>query len=130
MWVRNPVDRCNLKRRTEGTSKRSVRRSSQQPRLEALEDRQLLTASLQPITNLSVPAQQGAVLPLLALSTTTDPQTFTVTSSQPDIVASIIQGQFWNVGVSYTDPVTPANSFSGNADFPVVPELDAQHRQA
>ncbi len=116
MWVRNPVDRSNVKRRTEGTSKRSARRSSQHPHLEALEDRQLLTASLQPIINLSVPAQQGAVIPLLAMSTTTDPQTFTVTSSQPDVVASVVQGPFWNVGVSTT-------TFSGTLTFQLFKQL-------
>jgi hypothetical protein len=55
----------------------------------------LLSASLQPIADFSVPAQQGYTLPLDG-SGTTDDQTFTVamTSGSPDIVASVPQGQF------------------------------------
>ena len=66
MWPRIPLDRSQVKRRTEGTSRKPGRRSSQQPHLELLEDRQLLTATLQSIPNLSVPAQQGFTQPLLA----------------------------------------------------------------
>ena len=92
------------------------RRSSQKLQCEALEDRQLLTASLQPITSLTVPAQQGAVIQLLAQSTTTDPQTFTVTSSQPNVVASVVQGQFWTLGISTT-------TFTGTLTFQLFPNL-------
>jgi cyclophilin family peptidyl-prolyl cis-trans isomerase len=102
------------------------RRSSRQPLLELLEDRQLLAsmASLQPITNQTVPSLQGAVIPLLATMSTTDPQTFTVTSNNPavPIAASIIQGQFWSVGVSYTDPKNMANDFTGTLTFQLFPQ--------
>jgi len=88
--------------------------------MEVLEDRRLL-ASLAPISNLTVPSLQGYAQPLQpqASNTTpfTDPQTFTVTSSNPDIVASIAQGPFWTINVSYTDPTTPANDFSGPMVF-------------
>jgi cyclophilin family peptidyl-prolyl cis-trans isomerase len=123
MWVRIGVDRSRLKRDTEGTTRRPGRRSSQQPCLEALEDRQLLTATLQAISNLTVPAQQGYTQPLLANSGATNPQTFTVTSSNPDIAATIEQGPFWTLGVSYTDPVTPANSFTGSLTFQLFQDL-------
>ena len=66
MWVRIRVDRSQVKRRTEGTTRKPGRRSSQQPHLEVLEDRQLLTATLQADPNLTVPAQQGFTQPLLA----------------------------------------------------------------
>ncbi len=112
-----------MRRHAEGASRKSGRRSSQQPSLEVLEDRQLLTATLQAISNLSVPAQQGYTVPLLAATGATNPQTFTVTSSNPDIAASIIQGQYWTIGVSYTDPVTPANSFTGNLTFQLFNNL-------
>jgi cyclophilin family peptidyl-prolyl cis-trans isomerase len=86
-----------------------------------------MTASLQPITNLTVPAQQGYTLPLLASSTAPDPQTFTVTSSNPAIAASIAQGPFWNLAVNYTDPTTPANSvaipFTGTLTFQLFQTL-------
>jgi cyclophilin family peptidyl-prolyl cis-trans isomerase len=81
--------------------------------VEVLEGRQLLTASLQPISNLTVPTKQGFTQPLLASATAMDAQTFTVTSSNPDIVASIMQGQFWSINVSYTDPNNAMNDFSG-----------------
>jgi cyclophilin family peptidyl-prolyl cis-trans isomerase len=128
MRVRIQFDRFRVKERSGGKTKNAPRRMNQQPRCEVLEDRQLL-ASLQPITNLSVPAQQGAVIALLAQPATTnpptftDPQTFKVTSSQPDILASIVQGPFWNVGVSYTDPITPSNSFSGTLTFQLFKDL-------
>ena len=76
---------------------RALRR---EPVLEALEGRQLLTASLQSIAPITVPALQGYTVPLLAASGDTDPQTFTVSSSNPDIGVSIAQGPFWTIGVS------------------------------
>jgi len=50
---------------------------------------------------------------LLADNGATDAQTYTVTSSNADIGASIATGPFWNVGVSYTDPTNSANNFTG-----------------
>jgi cyclophilin family peptidyl-prolyl cis-trans isomerase len=94
---------------TEG---RQARRSGRQFKIEVLEDRRLL-ASLQPISNLTVPATQGYVQPLLAATSYTDPQTFTVTSSNPNIVASIINGPFWTVTVNYAG----SNPFSGPMTF-------------
>ena len=47
----------------------------------------------------------------------TDAQTYTVTSSNPDISATIATGPFWNVGVSYTDPTNSANDFTGTLTF-------------
>lgn len=88
------------------------RRSARQPIIEVLEDRQLL-ASLAPISNITVPTTQGYVQPILAESGFTDPQTFTVTSSNPNIVASIINGPFWTVSVNYAG----SNPFSGSMTF-------------
>ncbi len=88
------------------------------PDPEILEGRALLAASLAPIANLSVPAQQGYVLPLDG-SGTTDAQRFSITrvSGSPEIVASMAQGPFWTVDVSYTDPITATNDFSGPMTF-------------
>lgn len=80
--------------------------SRRQPLVEVLEGRQLLTASLAPIANLSVPAQQGYQLALDGSGDTSDDQTFTATSSNPDIKVSVAQGQFWTLTVSHS----PANS--------------------
>ena len=93
MWVRIRVDRSSVKRQAAGDHQEAaapLRASSRS--LEVLEDRQLLAATLQAISNLTVPAQQGLTLPLLAATGQTTPQTFTVTSSNPDIAASIISG--------------------------------------
>jgi cyclophilin family peptidyl-prolyl cis-trans isomerase len=92
------------------------RQAGRLPQVEMLEDRQLL-ATLQPITSFTVPAQQGFTQPLLAETTQTTPQTFTVTSSNPDIAVSIARGPFFTVGVSYTDPTNSANNFTGNLTF-------------
>ncbi len=86
-------------------ARRDMKQSRRLPLVEVLEGRQLMTASLAPIANLSVPALQGYQLALDG-SGTTDAQTFTATSSNPDIKVSIAQGQFWTVTVSHT----PANS--------------------
>lgn len=106
------------------TGSRQGRRSSHPLRLqpELLEDRVMMTASLQPITDLTVPALQGYTVPLDG-SGTTDAQTFTVTSSNPDIVATVPQPEFWTLGVSYTDPVTSTNSFTGSLTFELFPTL-------
>src|SRR6516165_2318491 len=78
---------------------RSSSRSRRKPVLEALEERQLLAASLQTTPAMTVPALQGDTVPLLAKSGATDPQTFTVSSSNPDIPFSIAHGPFWTIGV-------------------------------
>jgi cyclophilin family peptidyl-prolyl cis-trans isomerase len=110
------------KRYIAGSITRPDRSTRRSPQVEVLEHRELL-ASLQPISNFQVPAQQGFTQPLLANTGATDPQTFTATSSNPDIAVSIPTGPFWNVGVSYTDPVTPANSFTGNLVFQLFQSL-------
>jgi len=73
-----------------------------QPLVEVLEGRQLLSASLAPIPNLTVPALLGYQQPLDGSGTTDPSQTFKVTSSNPDIKVTVAQGQFWTVTVSHT----------------------------
>jgi cyclophilin family peptidyl-prolyl cis-trans isomerase len=119
MWDRIRIGRFQPRRPGDGMGSRTGRRSARQPLLEVLEGRQLLTASLAPITNQTVPAQQGLTLPLDG-SGTTDAQTFTVTSSNPDIAASIADGQFWTLNVTYTDPNNSANNFSGPLPFQLL----------
>ena len=85
--------------------------------------------SLASISNQTVPSQQGLTLPLDGTGTT-DPQTFTVTSSNPDIGAAIADGQFWTLNVTYTDPTNSANDFSGPLTFQLLgtPPLRVQAR--
>ncbi len=99
------------------------RRSNRRLEPELLEDRQLLAASLLPIANVSVPALQGYTVPLLASSSDAFPQNYVVSSSNPDIAVTIPQGNFWTVGVAYTDPITPANSFTGSLTFQLFQSL-------
>src|SRR5271157_492805 len=95
-------------------SRPGSKHTRRQPLVEVLEGRQLLTASLAPITNFTVPAGQGYQLPLDG-SGTSDPQTFTATSSNPDMIKVSVappvvgtQGQFWTVTVSHQPE--PGNS--------------------
>jgi cyclophilin family peptidyl-prolyl cis-trans isomerase len=118
MWDRIRGSHSESKRHLAGMIAKPGRRAILRPLVEGLEDRQLLTsATLQPLSNLTVPAQQGYTLPLLANTGATDAQTYTVTSSNPNVTASIASGPFWNVGVSYTDPNNTSNDFSGNLTF-------------
>ncbi len=120
MWDRIRIRHFQPRRLGEGIGPRVGRRSARQPLLEVLEDRQMLTATLQSIPNTTVPAQQGETIPLEAASGATDPQTFTVTSSNPDIAASIATGQFWTLNVNYVDPTNSANDFSGPMTFQLL----------
>ena len=81
-------------------------RSRRRPLVERLEDRQLMTASLAPLTNITVPSQMGFQQPLNGSGNTNGTQTYTVSSDNPDIAATVAQGQFWTLLVSHA----PANS--------------------
>jgi cyclophilin family peptidyl-prolyl cis-trans isomerase len=122
MWDRRHVRHLHLANQHSATSARTPRRFSCASALEALEARALMTASLQPIASVSVPALQGTTVPLTANTGATEPQTFTVTSSNPDISASIAQGPFWTLGVSYTDSSAPNESFTGTMTFQLLQE--------
>ena len=124
MWVRIRVNRSSVKRQAEGTSRKPGRRSSQQPQFEALEDRQLLTATLQSIPNLTVPAQQGYTQPLLAATGRDQPPDFHRHLQQPGYRS-----------LDHSRPVLdprrflhrprspPANSFTGSLTFQLFNSL-------
>lgn len=69
--------------------------------LEVLESRQLLTAALAPISNITVPALLGHQVTLDGTGTTSN-QTFTATSSNPDIKVSVASGPYWTLTVNHT----------------------------
>jgi cyclophilin family peptidyl-prolyl cis-trans isomerase len=123
MWDRIRAGRSLVARDTDGTNGKPLRKATRKPLVEILEHRQLPTASLQPISNLTVPAQQGYTQPLLANTGATAAQTFTVTSSNPDVAVSIASGPFWAVGVSYTDPSNSSNDFTGTLTFQLFQNL-------
>ena len=111
-----------LSRRTRGAERKRPPRDMFATRwLDVLEDRQLLAGSLQAIAPVTVPALQGTTIPLLANTGFGDAQTFTVTSSNPDIAASIASGPFWSLGVSYA-PGT-ANAFTGTLTYQLFQNL-------
>ena len=85
-----------------GRSATTTRRASigRRPAIESLEGRQMLTASIAPIANISVPQYQGYQVPIEG--GTTHQQTFTVTSDNLGVKASIARGRFLTVGVSHT----------------------------
>ena len=76
------------------------------PIAEGLEDRRLLSASLAPIPNVTVPAQLGYQLSLDGSGNLDPSQSYTVTSGNPEVQVSVAQGQFWTLTVSHQ----PANS--------------------
>ena len=117
MWERSLGRRSRTARPMNGQSVRPTRRMLGPTRLDTLEDRRLMTASLQTIAPVTVPALQGYTVPLVANAGATDAQTFTVTSSNPDIAATVAQGPFWTLGVSYNDAPDPAENFTGSLTF-------------
>jgi hypothetical protein len=78
--------------------------------VELLETRQLLAASLAPPSDVSIPAQLG---PQVSLNGSGDPdptQTYTITSGNPRIAASIAQGPCWTLNVQHNAHPRPAIS--------------------
>jgi cyclophilin family peptidyl-prolyl cis-trans isomerase len=99
--------------RREARTPRSLRGKCQ-PVLESLEGRELLTGSLAPLPNISVPAFLGYQVVLDGSGSNAPTQTFTVTSSNPDITATVGQGQFVTYNVSHTSSGPGDPAFSGN----------------
>ena len=102
----------------DGTQSRAARRVSLRPQMEAMESRPLM-ASLAPLSNVTVPTLQGEAITLDGTGTT-DPQTFTVTSSNPAVVASVPSQTFWTLNVSYSSGNT---TFSGPLTFQLFGNL-------
>ncbi|SIO12793.1 Peptidyl-prolyl cis-trans isomerase (rotamase)-cyclophilin family [Singulisphaera sp. GP187] len=71
------------------------------PQLESLEERQLLAASLAPLPDISVSANLGSQVPLDGSASGAASQSFTVTSSNPDIPASVAVGKFLTLTVTH-----------------------------
>jgi cyclophilin family peptidyl-prolyl cis-trans isomerase len=83
----------------DGETRHAGRRH--RPQLEPLEGRQLLAASLAPIADVSVPANLGFQVPLDGSGSGAATQSFTVTSSNPDIPASVAVGKFLTLTVTH-----------------------------
>jgi cyclophilin family peptidyl-prolyl cis-trans isomerase len=74
----------------------------------------LLTAALGPLPNITVPQYLGYQVPLDGSASGASTQTYTVTSSNPDIAATIAQGQFLTMNVSHASSGAGDPAFSGN----------------
>src|SRR5271166_2164913 len=102
MWQRIRVHVSQPRWSIMTTNARGRRPRGHLPFPEILENRQLLTASLAPVPNLAVPAQLGYQLALDGSGDTDPGQTYTATSSNPDVKVSVAQGQFWTITISHT----------------------------
>ncbi|QDV36012.1 peptidylprolyl isomerase [Tautonia plasticadhaerens] len=108
-------------RRWLGTGEASAgRRRARRPGLEGLEARQLLVASLEPIANLTVPADLGRVV---RLDGGADDQAFTASSDNPDVRVSVINGPFLSIDVSHASSGAGDPAFSGTLTFQLFEEL-------
>jgi cyclophilin family peptidyl-prolyl cis-trans isomerase len=113
-----------LGRHSKGSRARS--KAGKMLRIEPLEGRALLAASLAPIPSVTVEATAGFQVPLNGqINGNLDPQTYTVTTDNPTggVTASIASGDFWTVGISHasTGPNDPA--FSGTLVFQLYNDL-------
>jgi cyclophilin family peptidyl-prolyl cis-trans isomerase len=104
------------------TATRESRR--RQPRLESLEERQLLAASLATIPNVSVPAYLGYQVALNG-SAAGGPETFTASSSNPRIKVSVAQGHFITFHIKHTAAPGVANDvpIDGNVTIQLFGDL-------
>ena len=84
-----------------GSPQNAAQRSRRRPALEPLETRQLMTASLAPIADVTAPAGQGYQLALDRSGSDAASQSFTATSDNPNIKVDVAQGQFWTLTVQH-----------------------------
>ena len=105
--------------------RRKASRHAARPRLESLEGRIVLNAAIGSIANVSVPSSLGYQVSLDGSASNAPSQTFTVTSSNPDIKASVAQGQFWTINLSHTAATGhPTDvSFNGSVTFQLFQDL-------
>ena len=110
-----------------GAIRREARKPSRmgrRPQVESLEERALLAVALAPIAAVTVPATLGYQVPLNG-SANPAPQTYTVTSSNPDVKATVAQGQFLTFTVSHNAATGVAGdvSFTGNITLQLFGDL-------
>ena len=91
--------------------------------LESLERRQVMNASLAPLPDISVLQYQGDQVVLDGSGSGAPKQTFTVTSSNPDIAASVAQGQFLTMNVSHASSGAGDLAFSGDIVIQLFSDL-------
>ena len=104
-----------------GTASRRRATIGRRPLIESLEGRQLLTASIEAIPNVTSPQFQGLQVPIEA--GTTHQQTYTVTSDTPGVKASIATGQFLTIGVSHTAANSSDVTVNGTMTFQLFQDI-------
>ncbi len=113
--------------RTEGTRAGLVSRGAARrrcaPVLEGMEVRQLLAASLAPIATVSSPQFIGYQVSLDGSASGSTSQTYTVKSSNPDVVATVATGQFMTVNVTHTAADSKDISFTGSMTYQLFGDL-------
>jgi len=98
-------------------------RVAHRPGVEGLEGRQLLAASIASIPDVTVPAQVGYQVPVNGSASGATQQTFTVSSSNPDVKASVARGQFVTVNVTHAAATPSDTSFSGSFTYQLFQDL-------
>jgi cyclophilin family peptidyl-prolyl cis-trans isomerase len=95
-------------------------------RIESLEGRSLMTASLAPIPSVTVEATAGYQVPLNgAFAGNTDPETFTASTDNPTggVAVTPATGEFWTIGVSHASSGAGDPAFSGTMTFQLFQDL-------
>lgn len=96
-------------------------RAGRRLQVERLDARQLLTATLAPIANVTSPQYLGRVVPVDSGGAT--PQTYTVTSDVPGVKASVIQGRFLTLTVAHTSSGAGDIDINGSMTFQLFDQL-------
>ena len=83
-----------------------------------------MTASLAPLADIAVPAQLGYQVPLNGSGNTDPTQTYTVTSDNPRIAATVATGPYWTLNIQHNASSTPGDiSFTGSLTFQLFQDL-------
>ncbi len=90
--------------------------------LDPLEGRALMAAALAPIANITAPAALGYQVPLDGTGGGAS-QTYTVTSSNPDVKATIAQGEFLTLNVNHVSSGASDPAFSGSLTFQLFSDV-------
>ncbi|MHC5538134.1 peptidylprolyl isomerase [Singulisphaera rosea] len=112
-------------RKRRGLVRRSPKRGTA-PGFDSLEGRELMaTASLAAISPLQVPTTLGAEVPLNGSASTDPSVSYSISSSNPDIKASIADGQFLSLTIRHTaaSGSTTDVSFSGTVTIQLTQNL-------
>jgi cyclophilin family peptidyl-prolyl cis-trans isomerase len=122
MWDRTeagPIRRSDRERRATSTG---TGRGRVAPRVEALEGRALLAASIAPIATVLSGAGVGYQLPING-SGSANAQTFSVNSSNPDVKATVARGQFMTVNVTHASSGASDPAFTGTLVYQLFQDL-------